>query len=244
MMDAAKKENQHLSLPDNRLVRIDFAPPHANCWSCQTALKIAWIISDAAGNEGLYGKSCARKKLPPDDFVRQRKTAPNLTLRHGNDVRNEENKTGGTGRQSIAANTTDDRRKRATEYLILRIVKIAQLSLEHRSRLQWGPFMQKFSLLQDGKLSDRDVDWILRTEENAPAIYKRINLLDVYSAASQLDRRIAEYPDNDDLLITKGILLAKMKLTPSRVAAAKLSLHNTAFIWQEKNSGHAGTFSR
>lgn len=229
MNHAANTSNSTLVTNMPVLVRIDFAPPGSTCCMCAKELSVARVVQDAAGNEDFYGPDCVQRVIPANDLATQKKVAPNLTLRNG--------AAGGGNRTTVGNNTSggkktaDDRRKQAVEYLLLRAVKIPLIAPQHQSKLQWPGVMQHYAKLQAGTLSDADVDSLLRIAQNAPPQYRRTNLLDVYAAACQLDRKLAKATDKDYLLETKGILLSKMKLLPSRIKTAKLDLQKTAFAW-------------
>jgi hypothetical protein len=213
-----------------RLIRIDYVPAGTWCHSgCHHELEMAHVVLDEEGSELFYGSKCITDIFPAAELKKMKASVPDLTLRGGSAASGG----GKIGRLATGGEPRDDLQKRAAEYLWLRLDKVAALCPDRAATLRWAPLCEKFEQLKTtGRLSDSDAEMVLNTEkgERTPPEFRRLNLMDVYSAACQLERKLKKKPNDflDGLLLQ---LKAKLRLSSSQMDKAKIDLPATAFGW-------------
>lgn len=213
-------------MQSSSLIRIDYVPVGVKCVLCHRELEMAHVVSDYSGTELFYGSECV-KKLKILDLNKQVTKVPNLTLRGGHSERDQNS----VQHNQNYGESRNDEAKRAAEYLWLRMDKVASLSPDRKGSLLWEPLVEKFRILKSsGLISDADARMILSTEAKAPPELKRINLLDVYSAACQLERKLKlKHNDYFDSLLSQ--LKSKLRLSQAQLNKAEIHLPPTAFGW-------------
>lgn len=213
-----------------RLVRIDYAPPGTWCHSgCHHELEMAHVLVNEDGTELFYGSKCITNIVPAAELKQMKTLVPNLTLRNGG-LASSHNIPGTSGG---IIESREDAVKRAAEYLWLRLDKVATLCPDRASSLRWERLVEKFEQLKaTGQLSESDALMVLNVEKGArtPPEFRRLNLMDVYSAACQLERKLAKKP-NDYLLGLLQQLKTKLRLSKLQLKKASIELPSTAFGW-------------
>lgn len=205
-------------------LRIDYVPNGSRCQACSRSLSEARIVRDLHGNELLYGPECIKSVLSPAKQALL-KTLPNLTGRGTGASVPGGQQTGGTQQGH-----TTSIEKQAAEYLWLRLNKIAGLCSAKAAALQWLPLVTIFNNLRaNGVLTHAEAMQVMAIENKAPKDFKRIRLLDVYSAAVQLNRLIARHPNNAFYPSLLGQLTQHLSLSTAQIASAGLHLPTNAF---------------
>lgn len=208
-----------------RVIRIDFVPDGSRCNLCAQPLEMAHIVVDG-GAEKHYGPDCVKKLSTTPEFKASIIAAPNLTRRSG-----KQPAAVGTKRGISAGTSQDDAFKRASEYLWLRLDKIVKLCPQKATSLSWPPLKERFDALRnEGGFTAADVAMVLKIEAKAPPELRRLNLLDVYAAANQLERKLSRRPDPylDGFLHQ---LKHRLWLSKAQIACARIQLPATAFRW-------------
>ena len=146
-----------------------------------------------------------------------------------------------TGAEGRGPNPATRASRHAAEYLWLRLHALLQLYPEQRAAFSWPPLEECFDRLKTlGQLTDSDVDRVLRIEAKAPPRLRLENLLDVYAAAGQLQRRLQSQTLSQagkefyESLFTQ--LGRKLRLTRAQVRRADLDLQDGAFAWARGES--------
>jgi hypothetical protein len=138
---------------------------------------------------------------------------------------------GGEVRREKDGNTA----QHAAEYLWIRLDKIAAFCPTRATSLKYQPLVMAFEKLKEcGHLLDAEIQHILNIEHKAPPELKLTNLLDVYAADTQLQKKMGA---NHNVFLggLQQQLRDKLRLSQKQIEKAGLKLPKTAFAWRVKS---------
>lgn len=212
-----------------RPIRIDYVPAGTVCHKCRHPLEEARIILALDGTELFYGPDCVKLVLTDEgrSLLRQ---IPDLTRR------------GRVSTKSLNSNVDDsdvpgeengNAARHAAEYLWIRLDKIAVLCPARAISLKYSPLIIAFDTLRDrGYLLDAEIQHVLNIERKAPPELRLANLLDVYAADIQLQKKIGANR-SEFLGGLQQQLRKKLSLSQKQIETATLKLSKTAFAWRK-----------
>ncbi|MCG5261640.1 hypothetical protein [Cupriavidus gilardii] len=235
-------------------VRKDFVDPGTRCAGSGAGGKghgigsgHAYILRDAHGDEHAFGPDCAHRLLGgnagldsvPDFTARAAGAGPwRDDARPGRGARGAR---GGLEREQARLHAA------AVRYLLLRMEKVAAVPRVQPS-VRFAPLEPLYAAWREtGALTPQQASRVLAIERSpsTPATLKSANLLDVYTAYVQLERKLREAVRLEQQRFLRGVMdwLARhLTLTRAQGEAAGLALHPRA--WQleavPRRAGGAG----
>jgi hypothetical protein len=193
-------------------------------------------MDEETGLDYPFGPTCAAIKVGERTALRG---IPDFTTRDFSPAQDIQGDPGGGGGGGGGATDAEKNRAFAKRYLMLRMDRVATLP-GIQAGVRYAPLEEIYSSFKSTRqLSDDDVRHIIALEksEKTPVIYRSNNLLDVYTAYVQLNRRIKTVAPGEYHDVLKSIrdrsLLMRLKLSAGQIRAAKLKLHPTAFQFTE-----------
>lgn len=225
-------------------IRIDFVEPGTQChrtadngrqhgFRTNTA---TILLHKDSGQEYPFGPVCAQHMVGDKSLLRCLPdfTTRDFTLEAGEGDQGSGGSEGG-GLQGTNASDVEKTQAFAKRYLMLRMDRVANIP-GIQSGIKYAPLEKAYSdFLKTRELTDDATRYIVALErsENTPDIYRSNHLLDVYTAYTQLNRRIKEVAPGSyrDTLVSirDNSLLKRLMLSKAQIHAAKLKLHPDAF---------------
>lgn len=220
-----------------RLLRIDFVAANACCAKpgCGRPLKRGYIVLED-GIEKAYGPECIQSFFSKEE-VRQ---APDLTRRERQTTQGK--RAGSAGlHPPIAGDDGDDfetQRRRASEYLFLRVDCMVRVCGVTDPGIPWEPLVPLLDRLRQGQsLTPEDIQRVMKTENHAPEKFRLINLLDVYAAYAQIERKRRGAKKKNSIEFWQSLqrhLRSELFLHPGQITRAGIVLPEGAFAWHSK----------
>lgn len=217
-----------------RLLRIDFVPPNIRCAKpgCGRPLKQGYIVLED-GLERAYGPECIQS-IFSKEAVRQ---SPDLTRR---ERQTSHGKRAGTAalRPDEAGEDFETQRRRASEYLLLRVDRMVRVCGVTDPGIPWEPLVPLLQrLLQGRSLTPEEVQRVMKTENHTPEKFRLVNLLDVYAAYAQIERKSRGAKKESSIEFWRSLqrhLQSKLFLHPGQITKAGIVLPEGAFAWHSK----------
>ena len=225
-------------------IRIDFVEPETQCTRLSSNGRrhgfptgtATFLLDETDGRDYPFGPTCAAIRVGDKTELRG---IPDFTTRDFTPAQEIESDPGGGaqggGLGGDGASDAEKAKAFAKRYLMLRMDRIANLPKVQQG-VKYAPLTEIYSAFEKTRhLSEDEVRYIIALEksEKTPSVYRSNNLLDVYTAYVQLNRRIKTVTPGEyfDVLVSirDNSLLRRLTLSDGQIRAAKLKLHPNAF---------------
>ena len=224
-------------------IRIDFVEPETQCTRLASNGRrhgfptgtATFLLDETDGQDYPFGPTCAAIKVGDKAELRG---IPDFTTRDFTPTQEIEGDPGGGQGGGSGGDEASDAEKAkafAKRYLMLRMERVANLPGVQQG-VRYAPLAEIYSAFEKARqLSEEEVRHIIALEksEKTPAVYRSNNLLDVYTAYVQLNRRIKSVTPGEyrDVLVSirDNSLLRRLTMSRGQIQAAKLRLHPNAF---------------
>lgn len=224
-------------------IRIDFVEPETQCTRLASNGRrhgfptgtATFLLDETDGQDYPFGPTCAAIKVGDKAELRG---IPDFTTRDFTPTQEIEGDRGGGQAGGSGGDEASDAEKAkafAKRYLMLRMDRVANLP-GVKPGVSYAPLAEIYrGFEKTRKLTEDEMRHIIALErsEKTPTVYRSNNLLDVYTAYIQINRRINTVTPGDyhDVLVSirDNSLLRRLTLSEGQIRAAKLTLHPDAF---------------
>lgn len=225
-------------------IRIDFVEPGTQCsrpasngrihgFRTDTAI---FLLDEETGRSLPFGPTCAGFMVGDKASLRG---IPDFTTRDFSPPQNIEGDPGGGqggGGGADDASAAEKAHAFAKRYLMLRMDRVANIP-GIQPGVRYAPLAEIYAQFEKNlQLTEDQVRHIIAVEksEKTPASYRSNNLLDVYTAYVQLNRRLRVVAPGKlhDILVSirDTSLLRRLTLSEAQIRLGELKLHPKAFL--------------